>query len=45
MFNFLKRVRLSFRRARAQRRPIINNEECIHFMANVITSYHCYPHI
>jgi hypothetical protein len=43
MSNFLNRVGLSFRRARAQRRLILNNEECVHFMVNMITAYHHHP--
>jgi hypothetical protein len=43
MSNFLKRVGLSFRRVRAQRRPIPDDEECAHFVANMITAYHYYP--
>jgi hypothetical protein len=43
--NFLKRVDLGFRRARARRWPIFDDEECTHFMANMITASHRYPHI
>jgi hypothetical protein len=43
MSNFLKRVRLGSRRARTQRRPILDDEECTHFMANMLTPYHGYP--
>jgi hypothetical protein len=43
MFHFLNTVGLSFRRARARRRPIFEDEECAHFVANVITAYHPYP--
>jgi transposase len=43
MSNFLRRVGLSFRRARAQRRPVLDEEECAHFMANLIAAHHRYP--
>jgi hypothetical protein len=43
MSTFLKRVDLSFRRARAQWLPILGDEECAHFMANMITAYHRHP--
>jgi hypothetical protein len=46
MSRFLKKVGLSFRWARAQRRPIRDDEECAHFMVNMITAYHRYsPHL
>jgi hypothetical protein len=40
---FLKRVGLSFRRARDEWPAIFDDEECAHFMANLITAYHHYP--
>jgi hypothetical protein len=45
MSNVLNGVGLSFRQARTQRRPILDNEECAHFMANMITAHHRYPRI
>jgi hypothetical protein len=40
---FLRRLALSFRRARAQRRFLLDQDECAHFMANVIAAYHRRP--
>jgi hypothetical protein len=39
MSNFLKKIGLGFRRAGAQRRPILDDEECAYFMANTTTAY------
>jgi hypothetical protein len=40
---FLRRVGLSFRRARAERRPAVNDEECALFMAQLLTAFQMYP--
>jgi hypothetical protein len=45
MSNCLKRVSLSFRWVQAQLWPILEDEGCTHFMANMITTYHRCPHI
>jgi hypothetical protein len=43
MSNFLRRVGLSIRRARVQRRPVLDEEECAHFMANLFAAHHPDP--
>jgi hypothetical protein len=40
---FLQRVGLSFRRARPERRPSVDDQECAHFMAKLVGAFHQYP--
>jgi hypothetical protein len=40
---FLPRVGLSFRRARAARRPVIDDQECLRFLGQLTAAYHRYP--
>jgi hypothetical protein len=40
---FLDRIGLNFRRARPARRPMINDEECAHFLAELTAAYYHYP--
>jgi hypothetical protein len=42
MSNFIRRMGLSFRKARPQRRPAIDDNECAQFLANLTTAYHRY---
>jgi hypothetical protein len=42
MSNFI-RMGLSFRKARPERRPAIDESKCAQFMANMTAAYHRYP--
>jgi hypothetical protein len=40
---FMPRAGLSFRKARAARRPAIDHEECMRFLGKLAAAYHRYP--
>jgi hypothetical protein len=41
--SFLERVDLSFRRARPERRPAIDDDECGQFMTDLLLAFKLYP--